>query len=57
MIFDIKMDGKFTIKVRLVVDSHTTEPPSPISHSSGVSRESIRIIFILASLNDLTMFA
>ena len=28
MIFEIKMDGKFTIKERLVADGHTTAPPS-----------------------------
>ena len=27
MVFDIKMDGKFTIKARLVADGHTTAPP------------------------------
>ena len=28
MIFDIKMDGKFIRRVRLVADSHTTALPS-----------------------------
>ena len=27
MIFDIKMDGMFTRKARLVADGHTTSPP------------------------------
>ena len=30
IIFDIKMDGKFTREARLVSDSHTTAPPSSI---------------------------
>ena len=30
MIFDIKMDGKFTIKARLAANVHTIEPPSSI---------------------------
>ena len=57
MIFDIKMDGNFTRKARLVADSHTTAPKSPITHSSVVSRESDRITFILESLNDLDILA
>ena len=57
MIFDINMDGKFTRKARLVADGHTTEPPSLITYSSVVSRESVRIVFLLASLSDLDIFA
>ena len=49
MIFDIKMGGKFTIKSRLVADGHTIAPPSSITYSSVVSRESVRIAFIIAS--------
>ena len=57
MMFDIKMDGKFTKKARLLTDGHTTAPPSSITYSSVVSRESLTIAFILALLNDLDMFA
>ena len=57
MIFDINMDRKFTRKARLVADGHTTAPPSSITYSSVVSRESVRIVFLLASLNDLYIFA
>ena len=53
MIFDIKMDGKFTRKARLVADVHKTAPLSSITYSSVVSRETVRIVFLLASLNDL----
>ena len=56
MIFDIKMDGNFTINARLVADGHTTSPPSSITYSSVVSREIVRILFLLASLNDLDKF-
>ena len=56
MIFGIKMDGNFTIKERLVADGHTTAPPSSITFSSFVSRESVRITFLLTSLNDLDIF-
>ena len=57
MIFDINMDGKFTRKLRLVAGRHTTAPPSSIACSSVVSRESVRIAFLLAPLNDLDIFA
>ena len=32
IIFDIKMDGKFIRKARLVADGHTTAPPSSITY-------------------------
>ena len=57
MIFDINMDVKFTIKSRLVADGHTTVPPSLITYSSVVYRESVSIAFLLTSLNDLYIFA
>jgi hypothetical protein len=52
MIFDIKMD--FTRKARFVVaGGHTTEAPASMTYSSVVSRESVRIAFTIAALNDL----
>ena len=57
MIFYIKMDGKFTRKAILVADGHTTPLPSSITYSGAVSRESGSISFLLASLNDLQIFA
>ena len=53
MIFDVKMD--FTRKARLVAGGHMTETPSSITYSSVVSRDSIRIIFLVAALNDLNI--
>ena len=53
MIFDINMDGKFTKNAILVADGHTIAPPSSITYSSVVSREIVRIAFLLASLNYL----
>ena len=49
IIFDINMDVKFTRKEILVADGHTTAPPSSITYSRVVSRESVRIAFLLAS--------
>ena len=57
IISDIKMDGKFTRKSRLVAKSHTTAPPSSITYSSVVSGDSLRVAFLLSSLNDLYIFA
>ena len=57
MIFDIKMDGKFTIKSRLVDDGSIIVPRSSITYSSVVFRESVRVAFLLAYLNDLYIFA
>ena len=57
MIFDIKMDGLFTRKARFVAGGHTTEPPTSITYSSVVSRESVRIAFLLASLLNLQALA
>ena len=56
-IFDIRKDGKFTIKAILTAGSHTTAPLSSITYSIVVSRESIMIEFILESLNNLDIFA
>ena len=49
VVFDIRMDEKFTIKEILAADGHTTAPPSSVIYSSVVSGESLRIIFLLAS--------
>ena len=57
MIFDIKMDGNFTRKARLVAGGHKTSPPSSMTYSSVVPREIVRVSFLLAPLNDLDIFA
>ena len=56
MMFDIKMDGKFTRKSRSVAKRHTTSPPSSITYSTVVNRGTVRIAFLLASLNELDIF-
>ena len=50
MIFDIKMD--LTRKARLVARGNMTDPLKESTYSSVVSRDSIRIAFTLAALND-----
>ena len=57
MIFDVKMDGSFTRKARLVADGHKTKPSTSITYSSVVSRDSVRIALTIASLNSLEISA
>jgi hypothetical protein len=55
MIFDIKMN--FTRQARLVAGGHLTDPPSCLTYSSVVSRESVRIAFLIAAINGYYMIA
>jgi Reverse transcriptase (RNA-dependent DNA polymerase) len=55
MIFDIKSD--FTRKARFVGGGHVTKPPSTQTYASVVSRESVRISFLYASLNNLKVMS
>ena len=57
MIFDINIDGNLTRRSIFVANSHTTAPPPSITYSNVVFRESVRIAFLRASLNDLDIFA
>ena len=57
MIFDIKINGKFTRKCRLVAGRHKTAPPLSITPSSVVTRESARMAFLIVFLNDLYICA
>ena len=57
MIFDIKMGENFRRKARLVAGGHTTETPSSLTYSSVVSRDSVRIAFTIAALNQLKVHA
>jgi hypothetical protein len=47
----------FTRKARYVAGGHMTDPPSTLTYSSVVSRDSVRIGFLLAALNDLELLA
>ena len=52
MIFEIKMVG-LVRKARYVAGGHLTDPPVDSVYSSVVTRESVRILFTIAALNDL----
>jgi hypothetical protein len=55
IIFDVKMD--LTRKARFVAGGHVTETPASITYSSVVSRDSVRIAFLIAALNKLDVIA
>ena len=48
IMFDVKMD--FTRKARFVAGGHMTEAPNSLTYSSVVSRECVKIAFLLAAL-------
>jgi hypothetical protein len=56
-VFDIKMGKKFRQKARLVANGNQTEAPPNLTYSSVVSRDSVRIAFLVAALNDLQLLA
>jgi hypothetical protein len=51
LIFDIKMDVSH--KAHFVAGGHKTDPPSSLTYSSIVSRDSVHIAFMIAASNDL----
>lgn len=55
MIFDVKMD--FTRKARIVADGHKMPTPSISPYAGVVSRDTVRIAFTYAALNDLDICA
>jgi hypothetical protein len=55
MIFDVKMD--FTRKARFVAGGHITDPPTSITYSSVVARDSVHLAFMIASLNNLQILS
>ena len=54
-VFDVKMD--LTRKARLVAGGDMTGLPWSSTYSSVVTRESVRIAFLIAGLNDLDVLA
>jgi hypothetical protein len=51
MIFDVKCD--LTRKAQFVAGGHWSQVPPQVTYSSVVTRESIRIAFLIAALNEL----
>ena len=57
MIFDIKMGENFRRKARFVAGGHVTHTPPEITYSSVVTRDSVRIAFLVAALNGLKVMS
>jgi hypothetical protein len=55
MIFDVKLD--LTRKAHYVAGGHWTDTPSHLTYSSVVTRESVRIAFLIAALNDIEILS
>jgi len=55
LIWDVKMD--LTRKARFVASGKLTDPPSSMTYASVVSRESVRIAFLIAAMNGLEILA
>jgi hypothetical protein len=52
LVFDIKFDG-FRFKSRMVAGGHMIDTPPFLTYASVVSRETVRIALLMASLHDL----
>ena len=55
MVFDVKMD--LTRKARYVAGGHWTVPPSQTNYSTVISRDSVRIAFLIAALSDVEILS
>ena len=53
LIFDVKLSENYRRKVRYVADGHKVEAPPSVTYSTVVSRDSVRILLMVAALNDL----
>ena len=53
MIFDVKLSENLRRKARFVADGHKVETPPSITYSTVVSRDSVRILLMIAALNGL----
>jgi Reverse transcriptase (RNA-dependent DNA polymerase) len=57
MVFDTKLDCNFTRKARIVANGNETSPPPGITYASVVSRDSVRVALLYASLNDIDVLS
>jgi hypothetical protein len=57
LVFDVKLSEGFRRKARFCADGHKTKAPASVTYSSVVSRDSVRIMLLIAALNDLELKA
>ena len=55
IVFDVKLSENFRRKARFCADGHKVETPSFLTYSTVVSRDSVRIILMIAALNGLDL--
>ena len=53
LIFDVKLGENFRRKARFCANGHKTNTPTSLTYSSVVSRDLVRIMLLVAALNDL----
>ena len=56
MVFDVKI-GDLTRKARFCANGNETDPPKESTFSTVVSRETVRLFFLMAALNDLDILS
>lgn len=57
IVFDVKLGENFRRKARFCADGHKMQTPASVTYSSVVSRDSVRIMLLVAALNDLHLKA
>lgn len=57
LVFDVKLGENFRRKARFCADGHKTGAPASLTYSSVVSRDSVRILLMIAALNNLELRA
>ena len=57
LLFEVKLNENFRRKARFVADGHRTKAPKSLSYSTVVSHDLVRIIVILAALNNLQVIS
>lgn len=55
LVFDVKLGENFRRKARFCADGHKTGAPAAITYSTVVARDSVRILLLIAALNDLPL--
>lgn len=53
LVFDVKLGENFRRKARYCADGHKTQTPAAVTYSTVVGRDSVRIMLLIAALNDL----
>ena len=53
LVFDVKLGENFRRKARYCADGHKTGVPASITYSMVVSRDSVRVLLLIAALNEL----